>query len=127
MDRPAVFGGGGLPCFFWRLTPRPNRIMIEFSALKNPSLQRTDMTQEQNASETMTDKVAVVISSLRRYLQADGGDIELIGVDEATGKVSVRLQGACKGCPGAAMTLKMGVERHLKEKVAGVTEVISVE
>jgi len=59
-------------------------------------------------------------------LQADGGDIELVNVDESTGVVGVRLQGACKGCPGAAMTLKMGVERHLKAKVPDVTEVVSV-
>ena len=47
--------------------------------------------------------------------------------DEETGVVSVQLQGACKGCPGAAMTLKMGVERHLKEQVPEVTEVMAVD
>ncbi|HOF17290.1 MAG TPA: NifU family protein [Phycisphaerae bacterium] len=75
----------------------------------------------------MTDQVAAVIEKIRPLLQADGGDIELVGVDEQTGKVSVRLQGACRGCPGAAMTLKMGVERHLKEKVPAVTEVVPVQ
>ena len=59
-------------------------------------------------------------------LQNDGGDIELVGVDEDK-TVRVRLQGACKGCPGAAMTLKMGVERLLKERVAEVKEVVAVE
>ncbi|HAU37424.1 MAG TPA: hypothetical protein DCX07_06860 [Phycisphaerales bacterium] len=75
----------------------------------------------------MTDQVTAVIEKIRPLLQADGGDIELVGVDEKTGKVSVRLQGACRGCPGAAMTLKMGVERHLKEKVPAVTEVVPVQ
>lgn len=75
----------------------------------------------------MKDKVASVIEAIRPLLQADGGDIELVSVDEATGKVSVRLQGACKGCPGAQMTLKMGVERKLKEEVPEVTEVIAVD
>ncbi|MCK5114078.1 MAG: NifU family protein [Phycisphaerae bacterium] len=75
----------------------------------------------------MKDKVANVIETIRPLLQADGGDIELVGVDEETGKVSVRLQGACKGCPGAQMTLKMGVERKLKEEVPEVTEVIAVD
>ena len=75
----------------------------------------------------MKDKVANVIDAIRPLLQADGGDIELVSVDEETGKVSVRLQGACKGCPGAQMTLKMGVERKLKEEVPNVTEVIAVE
>jgi len=78
-------------------------------------------------TETMKDKVAVVIGKLRPLLQADGGDIDLVSVDEPTGVVSVRLQGACKGCPSAAMTLKMGVERHLKDRVPGVTEVVAVD
>ncbi|MBL7220499.1 MAG: NifU family protein [Phycisphaerae bacterium] len=72
-------------------------------------------------------RVQEVIDTIRPLLQADGGDIELVSVDAETGKVSVRLQGACKGCPGAAMTLKMGVERHLKEKVPEVTEVVAVQ
>lgn len=80
-----------------------------------------------NTNESMHDQVDAVISRLRPLLQADGGDIELVGVDETTGIVSVRLQGACRGCPGAKMTLKMGVERHLKEKVAGVSEVVSLD
>ena len=75
----------------------------------------------------MKDKVANVIDTIRPLLQADGGDIELVSVDEETGKVSVRLQGACKGCPGAQMTLKMGVERKLKEEVPNVTEVVAVD
>lgn len=72
-------------------------------------------------------KVAAVIEEIRPMLQADGGDIELVLAEAATGKVSVRLQGACRGCPGAAMTLKMGVERHLKEQVPAVTELIKVD
>ena len=76
--------------------------------------------------DTMKDKVQSVIDAIRPLLQQDGGDIELVSVAEDTGVVSVRLQGACKGCPGAQMTLKMGVERHLKEKVPEVTEVVAV-
>jgi Fe-S cluster biogenesis protein NfuA len=75
----------------------------------------------------MQEQVKEVIEEIRPLLQADGGDIELVGVDEESGKVSVRLQGACKGCPGAQMTLKMGVERHLKQKVPDVSEVVAVE
>ncbi len=75
----------------------------------------------------MEANVKEVIEQIRPLLQADGGDLELVSVDSATGIVSVRLQGACKGCPGAQMTLKMGVERHLKEKVPEVTEVVAVE
>lgn len=84
------------------------------------------MADNAKAQGTVKERVQAVIEKIRPLLQADGGDIELVGIDETTGKVSVRLQGACKGCPGAAMTLKMGVERHLKERVPEVTEVISV-
>lgn len=70
-------------------------------------------------------KVTEVIDSIRPMLQNDGGDIELVGIDEDK-TVRVRLQGACRGCPGAAMTLKMGVERMLKQKVSDVKEVVAV-
>ncbi len=86
------------------------------------------MTDEQKQTDTdsITQRVEGVIQEIRPYLQGDGGDIELVEVDESTGVVSVRLQGACKGCPGAAMTLKMGVERHLRQRVPEVKEVHSV-
>jgi len=71
----------------------------------------------------MREKVEKVIDQIRPNLQADGGDIELVDVTP-DGVVKVKLQGACHGCPGAAMTLKMGVERMLK---ANVPEVKSVE
>jgi Fe-S cluster biogenesis protein NfuA len=71
----------------------------------------------------LKEKVEEVINKVRPNLQADGGDIELVDVTE-DGVVKVKLQGACHGCPGAAMTLKMGVERLLK---ANVPEVKSVE
>jgi len=75
----------------------------------------------------MTDMVRDVIDEIRPMLEAHGGGIELVGVAEDTGTVTVRLEGACKGCPSAAMTLKMGVERHLKEKVPQITEVVAVD
>jgi Fe-S cluster biogenesis protein NfuA len=73
----------------------------------------------------MKERVAAVIEEIRPLLQADGGDIELVGVEE--GVVKVRLRGACAGCPGAAMTLKMAVERRLKAKVPEVDRVESVQ
>ncbi|MEA2064192.1 MAG: NifU family protein [Gemmatimonadota bacterium] len=73
----------------------------------------------------MREKVAEVIEKLRVYLQADGGDIELVDITEDN-MVQVRLKGACQGCPGAQMTLKMGVERALKEAVPEVKGVESV-
>ncbi|MFP3938298.1 MAG: NifU family protein [Phycisphaerae bacterium] len=83
--------------------------------------------QKQAGSGSVTERVREVIEQIRPYLQGDGGDIELVEVDESTGVVSVRLQGACKGCPGAVMTLKMGVERHLRQHVPEVKEVVAVD
>ena len=85
------------------------------------------MSDETKTGAEMMNRVKDVIDYIRPLLQADGGDIELVGVDEDSGLVSVRLQGACRGCPGAAVTLKMGIERHLKEKVPEVTGVVAVD
>lgn len=63
----------------------------------------------------MEEKVKEVLDKIRPQLQADGGDIELVGIEDKN--VKVRLQGACHGCPGAQMTLKMGVERLLRQHV----------
>ena len=71
-------------------------------------------------------KVSEVIEEIRPNLQSHGGDIELVGVDDDN-TIRVRLQGACSGCPGAKMTLKMGVERLLKEKLPETKEVIAVD
>lgn len=79
-----------------------------------------------NSEKSLKDKVAEVIDSIRPMLQNDGGDIELVEID-TNNAVKVRLQGACRGCPGAQMTLKKGVERLLKERVPEVKEVIAVQ
>lgn len=73
----------------------------------------------------MKVEVQQALEEIRPMLQADGGDVELVDVTE-DGIVSVRLQGACHGCPMSQMTVKNGIERLLKERVAGVTEVVSV-
>ena len=73
----------------------------------------------------MKARVQKVIEQIRPNLQADGGDIELIDVTE-DGTVKVRLQGACHGCPCAAMTLKMGVERLLKKSIPEIKSVENV-
>ncbi len=59
-------------------------------------------------------------------MQADNGDVELIGVDETTGVVTVRLVGACGTCPVSTQTLKGGIERIMRDRVDGVTEVVNV-
>lgn len=71
----------------------------------------------------MKEEIEKVINEqIRPILQMDGGDIELVSVDD-NGIVKVRLRGACCGCAGAQMTMKMSVEKLLKEKVAGVKSV----
>ena len=72
----------------------------------------------------MREKVESALAEIRPHLQADGGDVELLDVNDGT--VTVRLTGACGGCPMATMTLKNGVERIIKEHVPEVTEVIAV-
>jgi len=74
----------------------------------------------------MKEKVQTVIDEIRPNLQADGGDIKLIDVTD-DGIVKVQLQGACRGCPGATMTLKMGVERLLKSRIPEVKSVENVQ
>lgn len=73
----------------------------------------------------MRDKVEKVLEKIRPNLVADGGNVELVDVND--GKVEVRLTGACAGCPMSTMTLQMGIERVLKEEIPEVKEVVSVE
>lgn len=77
------------------------------------------------SEKTLKEKVENVLGPIRLRLQADGGDVELVDVDEQ-GIVSVRLVGACHGCPGATMTLRMGIERILRAQVPEVTGVEAV-
>mgnify|MGYP001060039937 CR=1 FL=1 len=72
------------------------------------------------------ENVQDALNKVRPSLQADGGDVELVEVDEPEGLVKVRLQGACAGCPMSQMTLKMGIEKMLKQSVPEVQRVESV-
>lgn len=75
--------------------------------------------------DQITDKVRKVIDDLRPNLQADGGDVELVGVDD--GVVKVRLKGACAGCPMSTMTVKWGIENRLKREIPEVSRVDAVQ
>ena len=66
------------------------------------------------------------IEAIRPALQADGGDISLVAVHEETGVVDVELVGACGSCPASTLTLRAGIERILKDRVEGVTEVNAI-
>jgi len=72
----------------------------------------------------MREKVEESIGKVRPFLQRDGGDIEL--VDIVDGVVKVRLKGACGSCPMSLMTLKMGVEKQLKQDIPEIKEVVAV-
>lgn len=65
----------------------------------------------------MEEKVKAKLEELRVFLQSHGGDLEFVDFDEASKTVSLRLQGACGGCPHAAETLKLGIEAALREEI----------
>jgi Fe-S cluster biogenesis protein NfuA len=73
----------------------------------------------------MKEEVQKVLDLIRPALQADGGDVNLVEVTD-DGIVKVKLVGACGHCPMSTMTLKMGIERTLKDKIPGIKEVVSV-
>ncbi|MDQ0177712.1 Fe-S cluster biogenesis protein NfuA [Bacillus chungangensis] len=76
------------------------------------------------SDQTMNEQVQVVLDKLRPFLLRDGGDCELVDVDD--GVVKLRLLGACGTCPSSTITLKAGIERALLEEVPGVVEVEQV-
>jgi Fe-S cluster biogenesis protein NfuA len=90
------------------------KIFMQSSVRKSPKRGKGDII--------MKEKVQEALNKIRPMLQADGGDVELVDIQD--GIVTVRLQGACGGCPMSQMTLKNGIERILKQEVP---EVVSVE
>ena len=97
---------------FLRLGEQGSKVGIVLLVLED------DMTMRQQVEET--------IEVIRPALQADGGDIILREVDESSGIVSVTLTGACTTCPASDQTLKAGIERIMKDRIDGVTEVVQV-
>lgn len=80
------------------------------------------MTENSTGDAGLTARVQQVLEELRPYLQNDGGDVELVGVEDG-GVVQVRFHGACCGCPHAQMTLSNGIQRSLQQKIPEVTQV----
>ncbi|OPA80034.1 hypothetical protein BVG16_04590 [Paenibacillus selenitireducens] len=78
----------------------------------------------ENTTTNMYDEVLEVLDKLRPFLQRDGGDVELVDVED--GIVKLKLMGACGSCPSSTITLKAGIERALVEEVEGVQEVVQV-
>ena len=80
------------------------------------------MTDNPMPHSELTARVQQALEELRPYLQNDGGDVELVAVEDG-GVVQVRFHGACAGCPHAQMTLSNGIQRSLQQKISEVTEV----
>jgi len=83
-----------------------------------------ESTETEAVVEIDLDVLEATLEYVRPALQADGGDLILLGVDE--GRVNLQLVGACGGCPMAAMTLTAGIERILRDRVPGVIEVHAI-
>jgi Fe-S cluster biogenesis protein NfuA len=87
--------------------------------------ERKEMNQmTEQTQETQYDQVLEVLDKLRPFLQRDGGDVELVDVED--GIVKLKLMGACGSCPSSTITLKAGIERALVEEVEGINEVMQV-
>jgi Fe-S cluster biogenesis protein NfuA len=76
--------------------------------------------------ESMREQVEKTVEVIRPALRADGGDIVLHDVDEESGIVTIELTGACIGCPASSQTLKAGIERIMRDRIDGVTEVVNI-
>jgi Fe-S cluster biogenesis protein NfuA len=83
-------------------------------------MQMAELVQNANMYEEVLD----VLDKLRPFLQRDGGDVELVDVED--GIIKLKLMGACGSCPSSTITLKAGIERALLEEVEGVVEVLQV-
>jgi len=116
-SRLALRGGD---CYFWNT--------VDASGVDRyaPISRRCDALCPMGDQVLDRDKVQQVIEVIRPAIQADAGDIFLRDVDVETGVVSVELVGACVSCPASTVTLKAGIERILKDRVPGVTEVVDV-
>jgi Fe-S cluster biogenesis protein NfuA len=87
---------------------------------------KTEANKPQEGDNRLKEKVQAALNKIRPSLQADGGDVELVDVNEKSGAVRLRLTGHCAGCPMSQMTLKNGIERVLKQEIPEVKTVLAV-
>ncbi|GAB5495386.1 MAG: NifU family protein [Phycisphaerales bacterium] len=78
------------------------------------------------ATLPLEERVVRILNLIRPSVQSDGGDVELIDISDE-GVVKIRLHGACVGCPSSSVTLKLGIERNLKEHIPEITSVVAVD
>jgi Fe-S cluster biogenesis protein NfuA len=92
----------------------------------NEGISTTTSAANVTALPRMREQVEKTVEVIRPALRADGGDIILHDVDEENGVITVELIGACVGCPASTQTLKAGIERIMRDRIDGVTEVVNV-
>jgi Fe-S cluster biogenesis protein NfuA len=92
----------------------------------NEGISTTTSAASATAPVRMREQVEKTVEVIRPALRADGGDIILHDVDEENGVITVELIGACVGCPASTQTLKAGIERIMRDRIDGVTEVVNV-
>jgi Fe-S cluster biogenesis protein NfuA len=97
-------------------------VLVKLNAT-NQGLSKLEGTMAQTL-ELTAENVEKVLNELRPYLQADGGNVELVEIDGPV--VKLRLQGTCGACPSSTLTLKMGIERKLRERIPDILEVEQV-
>jgi Fe-S cluster biogenesis protein NfuA len=99
--------------------------MMQTQSINGPPERPRMTTTSPEPKNDLEPQVTAVLEKIRPAIQSDGGDLELIGI-RSDGTVLIKLLGACIGCPSSTMTLQMGIERNLIEKVPGVTGVEQV-
>ena len=94
--------------------------------VRESALERVSAAAQQEHTELETKIRGLLDERVRPFVQQDGGDLEFVSFDESSGFVTVKMQGACQGCPKSAVTLKMGIERMLKHYVPEISGVINL-
>lgn len=91
-----------------------------------PALSVIPNTPEAPPVGPLSDRVRAALEQVRPAVQADGGDVELAGIDEATKTVRVRFRGTCVGCPSLPLTLRTGIERMIRGQIPEIERVVAV-
>lgn len=84
------------------------------------------MASTASKQPSLRDRVTRILDRIRPAVQSDGGDVEMVDVSDQ-GVVTIRLHGACVGCPSSQMTLKVGIEKNLKDYIPEVTQVVAID
>lgn len=121
------FSGNGLTCH--RGATRWRTSSLRMTASQTPKVSPVPTSSEESANNSVLpltrENVEMVLDEMRPYLMSDGGNVSVVDIDGAT--VKLQLEGACGSCPSSTMTMKMGLERRLLEKIPEIESVIQAE